>query len=95
MYMMFVPDRKHTMVSTTCYWDSFTLLHVDDVRISRLLRPFKGDSFTFFLYINDVCTSQKTHTWTCTACYGDGFTYIYFLQEQILLLVFKLFLDII
>jgi hypothetical protein len=32
----------------------------------------------YFLYIDDVRTSQETHLCTYTASYGDGFTlYIY------------------
>jgi hypothetical protein len=28
----------------------------------------------YFLYVDDVLTSQETHVWTPTACYGDSFT---------------------
>jgi hypothetical protein len=35
MQMMFVPRRKHLWTSMACYWDSFTILYVDDVRTSK------------------------------------------------------------
>jgi hypothetical protein len=35
------------------------------------------DNFTFFLYVGDVRTSQKTHLWASTPCYMDSFTYLY------------------
>jgi hypothetical protein len=31
----------------------------------------------YFLYVDDILTSQETHLWTCTACYVDGFTFLY------------------
>jgi hypothetical protein len=31
----------------------------------------------YFVYVDDVRTSQETHIWALTACYGDSFTFIY------------------
>jgi hypothetical protein len=44
--------------STACYWDSFTLLYVDDVRTSQETQDFTAcywDSFTYFHF-----TQKKT-----------------------------------
>jgi hypothetical protein len=64
MQMMFVPHRRHLYASTACYGDSFTCLHVDDVRTSQKTHLYAstacyGDSFTC-LYVDDVHTSQET-----------------------------------
>jgi hypothetical protein len=57
--------------------DSFTFVHVADVRASQEAQTFTTcyrDSFTL-VYVADVRTSQEAQT--STACYGDCFTVIY------------------
>jgi hypothetical protein len=52
MYMMFLPHRKHSWASTTCYWESFTFLYIDDVRTSQEAHASTAcywDSFIFNL----------------------------------------------
>jgi hypothetical protein len=29
----------------------------------------------YFLYVDDIFTSQETRLWASTACYGDNFTF--------------------
>jgi hypothetical protein len=31
----------------------------------------------FFVYVDDVRTSEETHLWAFSACYGDTFTFLY------------------
>jgi hypothetical protein len=77
-WMVFVPHRKHLWASTACYRDSFTVLHVDDVRTSQETQDSTacyGDTSTL-LYIHDVRTSQETQD--STACYGDSFNFYFY-----------------
>jgi hypothetical protein len=32
----------------------------------------------YFLYVDDIRTSQETHIWASAACYGDSFTILVF-----------------
>jgi hypothetical protein len=45
-------------------------------------RPVTG--IAYFLFVDDVRTSQETPLWASTACYGDSFTFLYVAGVRIL-----------
>jgi hypothetical protein len=64
-----------------CYGDSFTILHVDNVRTSQETHLWAsmacyGNSFTT-LHVDNVRTSQETHLWASMVCYGVSFTILH------------------
>jgi hypothetical protein len=74
--MMFVPHRKHTPPRLVT-GDSFTFVHVDDVRTSQYAYASTAcdwDGFTF-AYVDNIRASQEAYA--SMDCYGDSFTFVY------------------
>jgi hypothetical protein len=79
MSIRFVPHRKHAYGPPRSAMGIHLLLYVDDFRTSQetptslhsLLRRY------FYLFVDDICTSDETYLWFATSCYGGRFTSLY------------------
>jgi hypothetical protein len=75
--MMFIPLKKQTYGSTLPFTE-VALLYVHVVRTSQeTLVALHGllQGYIYFLYVDDVRTSQEIHLCVSTTCYSDGFTF--------------------
>jgi hypothetical protein len=66
-------ERKAENLTAIC-------LENDSLNISQAYkppRPVIGIALAFFIYVDDIRTSQETHLWASRTCYRNSFTFLY------------------